>query len=222
MSFIGSTASNRGAVQSASIVAVRQRAGHLRGGDEPLPHRPAQAGDQQLPLQRLHPPAELQQSGADRGVVDLAEVAGQQLVGEADAGGDRVQLHPHVLGVAAAGGGRGELHVLAGRQVLDHAGLEGLDPAAVGVGRGLAERLLVVRAGDEGGEAGLDLLPHQLGVVVLVEIAQLQDHRREPRHAAHLPRPQPVEQVQHRSTPAPAGWSATPGGTSPPRRDAPG
>ena len=101
-----------------------------------------------------------------------------------------MQLHPHVLGVAAAGGRRGELHVLAGCQVFDHAGLEALDPAAVGVGRGRAQRLLVVGSGDEGGEAGLDLLADQFGVVVLVEIAQLQDHRREPRHAAHLPRPQ--------------------------------
>ena len=69
--------------------------------------------------------------------------------------------------------------------------------AAVGLGARLAEGLLVLHAGDEGGEAGLDLLPHQLGLVVGVEVAELQHHRREPRHAAHLPGPQPLEEVQH-------------------------
>ena len=68
--------------------------------------------------------------------------------------------------------------------------------AAVRFGARLAEGLLVLDAGDEGGEAGLDLLPHQLGLVVGVEVAQLQHHRREPRHAAHLPGPQPLEEMQ--------------------------
>ncbi len=118
--------------------AIRQGADGLARCDEPLPHRPAQPRHQQLPLQRLHPPAELEQAGADRGVVDLAEIAGEQLVGEADAGGDGVELDPHVLAVTAGVGGGRELHVLARRQVLDHARLEALDPPALGVGRGLA------------------------------------------------------------------------------------
>nr|UOV21260.1 esterase [uncultured bacterium] len=109
-----------------------QGADRLARGDEPLPHRPAQPRHQQLPLQRLHPSAELDQAGTDRGVVDLGEVAGEQLVGEADTGGDRVQLHAHVFSVSAGMRRRGELHVLAGAQVLDHPRLEALDPAAVG------------------------------------------------------------------------------------------
>ena len=108
-----------------------------------------------------------------------------------------MQLQPHVLGVAARGRGARELHVAPGLEVLDHPGLEGLDAAAVGFGARLAEGLLVLHAGDEGGEAGLDLLPHQLGLVVGVEVAELQHHRGEPRHAAHLPGPQPLEEVQH-------------------------
>jgi hypothetical protein len=83
------------------------------------------------------------------------------------------------------------------RQILDHAGLEALDPPAGSVGGGGAQGRAILVAGDEGGKAGFDLLPHQLGVVVLVEIAQAQQHRREPGHAAHLARPLPLEQVQH-------------------------
>ena len=74
-------------------VAVGQLARGLRRQHEAPPDRLAEAGDQQLPLQRLHPAAELDQPGPDRGVVHLAEVAGQQLVGEPDAGGDGMELH---------------------------------------------------------------------------------------------------------------------------------
>ena len=76
-------------------------------------------------------------------------------------------------------------------------GLEGLDPVAGRVDVGLAERVLVLGAGDEGRKAGLDLLPHQLGVVIVVEIAELQDHGCKPRHAPDLSRPQALVEMQH-------------------------
>ena len=42
--------------------------------------------------------AELDEPGADRGVVDLAQVAGQQLIGQPEPGRDNVQLRAQPFG----------------------------------------------------------------------------------------------------------------------------
>ena len=68
--------------------------------------------DDHAVLDGLHPAAEFQQAGADGRVVHTRQVAGQLLVGDADAGGDGAQLGLGVLAVVAARGGRAEFDVL--------------------------------------------------------------------------------------------------------------
>ena len=46
-------------------------------------------------------------------------------------------------------------------------------------------------------QARLRLLPHALRVAVVVEVAECQHHRRQPRHAAHLARSQDAVRVHH-------------------------
>ena len=95
-------------------------------------------------LELLAAAAELEQPGADRGVIHAGQVAGQLLVGDPHAGGDRAQLHAHERLVAGAHvGGSRELHVLAGQQHLHGAGLEAGQRVAVGIRRTLAHELVL-------------------------------------------------------------------------------
>ena len=52
--------------------------------------------------------------------------------------------------------------------------------------------------GDEAREHRGGLLADQLGIVVLVELVELDQHLREPRLPAELPGPERAEQMQHR------------------------
>ena len=92
-----------------------------------------------------------------------------------------------LVGLADVGGRRG-LHLLARLQHRDLAGLQidGALVVLVAALRGI-ERLVRRRRRDEERVHRRDLLPVELGVVVLVEQEQLHDAGREARHAAQLP-----------------------------------
>ena len=154
--------------------------------------------DQHAVLEHLAAAAELEQAGADRGVVHPAQIAGQLLVGDAHGGGHRPELDAQELRVGAAHIRRvGELDVLAGFQDLQSPGLQAGECDALAIGRTLAqEGVLGALAGDEAGEHGRGLLAHQLGVVVLVELVQLDQGAGQPGLAADLPGAQGSEQVQ--------------------------
>ena len=109
-------------------------------------------------LDGLAAAAELEQPGADRGIVDLGQIAAQLLVSDAGGGGDGAQLIAEEPLVARPGIGRlGEAHILAGSQPLHGAGLEaGLDdtvlvrlvPERGGIAEALAHRLVMRPAVD--------------------------------------------------------------------------
>ncbi len=143
----------------------------LRGGDKACPHRLAETRHEKLPLQRLHAPAELDEARADRGIVDLAEIAGEQFVGQPHAGGDGMQLNPHVGLIAAAGRGGCKLHILARFQIRNHARLEELKPRTTRLGDRLGQRIIVFHARDKRSKARLKPLAHEFGIIIGVEIA---------------------------------------------------
>ena len=72
-------------------------------------------------------------------------------------------------------------------------------PLGVLLGTILAHDVVGPGARDEAREHGRDLLPVELGVVVLVEQPQADHRRRHPRHAPDLPLGDRVEHVQHLS-----------------------
>jgi hypothetical protein len=132
-------------------------------------------------------PAELHEPRADQGIIDLAKIAGQQLVGHPEPGRDRVQARPLVLGIASCGRGLVEADVLAAARIGDQPRLELLDPVAISIHHGGRDTLLrLVIAKDDGSDASLGLLADQLCHLVIVEIAQATDHGRTPGNAARL------------------------------------
>ena len=76
-------------------------------------------------LELLHAAAELDQFGAQARIVGLPHIAGDEVIGQPQRGRDREQRAVLERLVAAADiGGARELHVLAGQQHLQGAGLE--------------------------------------------------------------------------------------------------
>ena len=132
-------------------------------------------------------------------VVRLAQVAGDVGVGHAHrcaAGEQRPVLERLV--VAADVGRIGELDVLARQQQLHRAGLQTDQrrPVLILLGAVLAHDVVRAGPGDEAREHRRDLLPVELGIVVLVEQPEPDHRRRHPRHAADLPLGDRVEHVQ--------------------------
>jgi len=100
-------------------------------------------------LQLLDAPAELEEASADRGIGDAFEVAGNELVGHAEARGDGAEM---VLdeGAVVAGIGRiGELDVRAGRQRNEAPGLHADVEHAVDGAAGIEAGDRPVRVADE-------------------------------------------------------------------------
>ena len=139
-------------------------------------------------LDGLAAAAELEQPGADRGIVDLGEIAAQLLVGDAGGGGDGAQLIAEEPLIARPGVGRfGKAHILAGAQPLHGAGLEAGFDDAILVRLVLAhDGVLGVRRDDEAGKERRDLGLDQGGVVELVELVELDQRPGEPGLAPDL------------------------------------
>ena len=151
-------------------------------------------------LELLDPPPELELALAQARIVRLPQVAGDVGVGHAH-GGTAGQQRPVLEGLVAAAdvGGVGELDVLARQQQLHGAGLQPDQGGAVGIllGAVLAHDVVGPGAGDEAREHRRDLLPVELGIVVLVEQPEPDHRRRHPGHAPDLPLGDRVEHVQH-------------------------
>src|SRR5690606_36263519 len=102
-------------------------------------------------------------------------------------GRDRMQARALILAVAARRGRLVEADVLAAAGIGDESWFELLDPVAVGVDHRRSDALLrLVVAEDDGGDASLGLLAHDLGHLVIVEITKGADDRRAPGNAARL------------------------------------
>ena len=176
---------------------ARQLASKLGSLNHPLPLRGADVRLDNLLLEGGDQAVELKRPRADAAIVDLAQVAGQQLIRHLGARCDLVQVRVDIISIAADLWRRAERHVFAVWQFYHHAGPHRFDPVARIILLGVvaqADRVFVVGA-PERDEARRDLSPHHLGVVVVVEVAQVQHDRRQPRHAAQLAGARDVEDV---------------------------
>ncbi|MDT4837394.1 hypothetical protein FQZ97_711240 [compost metagenome] len=191
---------------AARVVGEVQRTGqecHVHPG---CPHRPAKLVDVHAELELLQAPAELVENHPNDAVVDVAQIAGKQLIGHPRPHGRSLKLLPHEVRVVVASLRRlGELHLLARQQFLHGAGLQthhGGEAVAVHARRaavnGINRRHVTrVRPGDEACEQVGDLLTEEHRVVEVVQRTQPQQYTREPGNAAQLPGLQRLENVQH-------------------------
>ena len=162
-------------------------------------HRPRPRGVEELRDDHVLPPVVdvapvRDPPHARRGEVDLGVVPRQVLVRDPDGGGDAPELAD---GEAALYGRRRvhHGHVLARPELLDHARRDRVDERIVRAR--LPERGgVAVGLRDERREARGDLRLHELGVLELVEVLQVEDRGREPGHATRLASALHVEDVQ--------------------------
>jgi hypothetical protein len=102
--------------------------------------------------------------------------------------------------VAATARGVHDIHATGTAAVQDHPRLEGFDSAALGItqeiGGGAGQRL-VTFLGNHRSQTGLNLGFHQQGGLIIAEIAQPGQHRRQPGDVAQLAGPALAVEVQH-------------------------
>ena len=138
-------------------------------------------------MHRIDQPPELNEPGANGGIVDLAEIAGQQLVGHAKPCRHDMQLPPEPFGYPGCRRRLIEADVLAATRIGDEAWFELLDPVAIRIDDRWCDALLaVISAEHDPDDAGFSLLANQLGLRPIVEIAERSHHRRPPWHATGL------------------------------------
>ena len=152
------------------------------------PDRPAQLVHQHPVLQGFAAPAEFQESCPDRGIVHLREVPCEHFVGNAHGRRHGAELLAHEFGIRRPDIRRcRELDIFTRLQDLQGAGFHPGQGYPLGVGRRLAHQVVFRRhPGDEAGEHGGGLLPHQLGIVVLVQLVEFHERPGEPGFAPDL------------------------------------
>ena len=197
---------------SAQVVAAP--GGVIRQGDgtrehcgiEPgSPNRTAELEHVDAELQLLDAAAEVVEQYAQHPVADIAHVAGQQLIGQANTCCGGLKLLPHKVDIGIARIWRvGEFDLFALHQLLHAAGLKSDQgrPIAVGLdgltGYRVKNRLAITgRFDDEAREQVGDLLPEQDCIVVVVQGLEAQQHRRQTRNTAQLTRLGRLEDMQH-------------------------
>ena len=180
------------ALEAARIERARQHG----QAHEALPDRPAELEHNHRMLKLLDAVAELDQPGADRGIGDAFEIARNQLVGNAEAGGDGADVVLDEGTVIARIGRFKELNIGAWRQ-RDQAAWLHADLQHAARGRSVVQaRDRSVGIADEPGEQGRDLGLHQRRILVLIEFVQPEQDRREPGDAAQLPGGERLEQMR--------------------------
>src|ERR1039457_1049459 len=137
--------------------------------------------------------AELQQTGADRRIVDPRQVAADLILGKARATRKSLQTSPDKRLEITAVLGLGERQLFAEVQHLERAGFELADlRPRICLGRPVLVLIWrddrIVRAGlrDEPGDHRREFLADDLGVRVLLQFVELRDYRCQPRLPSKL------------------------------------
>ena len=142
----------------------------LRG--KPVPAWLAEPRHEDLPLHSVYQPAELNETGSDRGIIDLAQIPGQQLVGHTKPRSHDMELPAHPFANPGRGGGLVEADVFAAARIGDQARLELLDTVAITINhRGGNALLGLIGAEHDAHHAGLGLLANELSLRPIIKIA---------------------------------------------------
>ncbi|MNJ25291.1 hypothetical protein D3C77_197330 [compost metagenome] len=188
------------------VIVQVQRTGKHRQIHPSSTYRPTELVDVHRELQLLQAATELVEHHADCPIINVAHVAGHQLVWQACPGRSSHQLLPHEVGIVVATiWWFGELHLFPWQQLLHRARLKryhrgeavaaNLDWRA---GDGVEHRRPFRRGlANEAREEVRHLLAEQHRVVVVVEAAQSLEHWSKPWDTAKLAGLQGLKDVQH-------------------------